>query len=516
MRSASRFSRSHPNGVARRDVEGMSPQVAPGRMASKSKQPTSPAFPRGLAAAILAAGIFLTPFPPPLAARCAPRSGAQEQGLRDRGLKAQTPDTPVAAHLTAANSTSKEVGQRLSEKDRRDIFETVWKEIRDRYYDPAFNGVDWNEVRARYAPRVQNASTDNDFYALMGQMTGELHDAHTRFSSPEQWTNFRKQQGVSAGFSVDDIGGKTVVIGVRNFSSAAQAGIEPGMVLVSVDGEPVDERMAAIEKSRPFSSSDRATRLIVYSRLLSGPPDSPLHVEFQRADGSKFAATLRRQLQSVVPDVTAYPLHSGVAYIRFDGFQKPVVKQFREALERFRNAPGVVIDLRRNGGGDLAVLLPIAGYFFEEKTLFAKDATRSGKPLTGFAGLWKLPMELFVGKPGERIYAGPVVILVDARSASSSEVFAAGMQDSRRAKIVGSQTCGCVLGIARPKILKGGAALEISEVLWFSPKGRRLEGTGILPDEVISPTVADLQQKRDPVVEAADRTLRELAANSQP
>jgi carboxyl-terminal processing protease len=126
-----------------------------------------------------------------------------------------------------------------------------------------------------------------------------------------------------------------------------------------------------------------------------------------------------------------------------------------------------------------------------------------------------LPLELYVGKPGDQIYSGPVVILVDARSASSSEVFAAGMQDSLRAKIVGSQSCGCVLGIAKPRVMKGGGVLEMSEVLWFSPKGRKLEGTGILPDETVAPTLSDLQQKLDPAITAADKALMQMTASAR-
>jgi carboxyl-terminal processing protease len=423
-------------------------------------------------------------------------SGAQAQ---TRQRTADRDDAPVAA-------------QRLSAKTRKEIFEKIWKDIHDRYYDPAFNGVNWDGIHTRYQPLVEATKSDREFYALMSAMTGELHDAHTRFSSPEQWRNYRKQQGVTAGFSVDGVDGKVVVTSVRSDSSAAHAGIEPGMAVVSIDGKPVEERIAEIEKSRPPSSSDRATRIFVYGRLLSGPPDSTMKVGLQRADGANFEATISRQLYSVAPEVSTDVLPSGSAYIRFDGFQPPIIKQFRQALERFRNSPGIVIDLRRNGGGDLSVLLPIAGYFFDKKTLFAKDSTRSGKPLSEFAGIFRLPLELYVGRSGDQIYSGPVVILVDARSASSSEVFAAGMQDSQRARVVGSPTCGCVLGIAKPRAMKGGGVLEMSEVLWFSPKGRKLEGAGIVPDEVVAPTSGDLEQRRDPAIAEAEKTLRRMAA----
>lgn len=94
----------------------------------------------------------------------------------------------------------RDISQHLSAKARKEVFERIWREIRDHYYDPSLNGVDWNEVRRRYSPLVEGTTTDPDFYALMSQMTSELHDAHTRFSSPEQWKNYKKQQGVTVGF----------------------------------------------------------------------------------------------------------------------------------------------------------------------------------------------------------------------------------------------------------------------------------------------------------------------------
>jgi len=420
------------------------------------------------------------------------------------------PNAPTTPQVPGAASESP-AKERLTLKDRKEVFEKIWREIHDHYYDPSYNGVDWNEVHQRYAPLVGAAKNDQEFYALMSQMTSELHDAHTRFNSPEQWRNFRRQQGVTVGFSVDDVDGKTVVTSVTPGSDAARAAIEPGMVVLRVNDTPVAERIAEIQKKRLPSSSERATRWFIYNRVFAGPADTPVKVALQRADGSVFEVNVRRQIYSAAPEVTTHVLPSGNVYIRFDGFQHPITKEFRQALQRFRDAPGLIVDLRRNGGGDLAVLLPIAGYFFGKRTLFAKDSTRTGKPLSSYVGLFKLPLQLYVGHPGEQIYSGPVVILVDAHSASSSEVFAAGMQDTLRAKIIGSQSCGCVLGIAKPRVMKGGGVLEMSEVLWFSPKGRKLEGTGIIPDKVVVPSVADLQRRRDPVLAEADKSLVKTA-----
>jgi carboxyl-terminal processing protease len=411
-----------------------------------------------------------------------------------------TASTPIAPKHTATK-------QRLSSKDRKEVFEKVWREIRDHYYDSKFNGVDWNDVHQRYLPLVDAAKSDQEFYALISQMTSELHDAHTRFSSPQQWRSFLRQQGITVGFSVDDVDGKTVVTSVIPDSNAARAGVEPGMVVLTVDGTPIAERIAEIEKKRLPSSTERATRWFIYNRVFAGPPDTQVKLGLQRDNGSTLEVTITRQLHSAAPEVTSHVLPSGNVYIRFDGFQHPITKEFKQALQKFHNAPGLIVDLRRNGGGDLAVLLPIAGYFFGKKTLFAKDSTRTGKPLSSYVGLFKLPLQLYVGRAGDQIYSGPVAVLVDAHSASSSEVFAAGMQDTQRAKIFGSQSCGCVLGIAKPRVMKGGSVLEMSEVLWFSPKGRKLEGTGIIPDQVVVPTMFDLQRGRDAVLAEADKNL---------
>ena len=421
--------------------------------------------------------------------------------------KPKAPTTPQIPSVASEPSAK----QRLTAKDRKDVFEKVWKEIHDHYYDASYNGVDWNEVHRRYAPLLETTKKDLEFYALMNQMTSELHDAHTRFNSPEQWKNFRRQQGVTVGFSVDDVDGKTAVTNVIPGTDAARAGIEQGMVVLRVDDAAVAERIAEIEKKRQPSSSERATRWFIYNRVFAGPADTPVKVALQRGDGSVFEVSVRRQIYSAAPEVTTHVLPSGNVYIRFDGFQHPITKEFRQALQKFRDAPGLIVDLRRNGGGDLAVLLPIAGYFFGKKTLFAKDSTRTGKPLSSYVGLFKLPLQLYVGRAGEQIYSGPVVVLVDAHSASSSEVFAAGMQDTLRAKVIGSQSCGCVLGIAKPRVMKGGGVLEMSEVLWFSPKGRKLEGTGIIPDKIVMPSVADLQRRRDPVLAEADKSLMRTA-----
>jgi len=342
-------------------------------------------------------------------------------------------------------------------------------------------------------------------------MTAELHDAHTRFNTQEQWENRKKHQGVSVGFRVATLEGKTVIVDVFPDSNAARAGIEPGMMITAVDGQPIAARLAEAEKKILPSSSERITRLRLLGAVFTAPIETPLTIGLQRSDGSTFEAKLARQILARPPQVTAAQLPSGFAYIRFDEFQHPLVKELKQALENLRTAPGLILDLRRNGGGDGATLQAMAGFFFNSKVPFEKRMSRKQVSASERAEPKTEQTEGFVGKNGEQIYAGPLVILVSENTGSAAELFAAGMQDNDRATILGGQTCGCVLGITHNRTMKGGGVLEISEILWFSPKGRKLEGEGVIPDKFAAPTIASLQEKRDPVLDAALKTLRELA-----
>lgn len=402
----------------------------------------------------------------------------------------------------------------LSPKDREQVFEKVWKDIDEHYYDPEFGGINWEEIHQRYLPLVQAAKDDRDFYSIVDRMTAELHDAHTRFSSPEQWANHEKHVGVSIGFRPGYVQDKVVVLDIIPGSNAARTGMEPGMIVTAIDGQPIADRLAAAAKTVLPSSSERVTQLRVLASVFSGAIETPFAATLQRADGSSIEVKYERQILSNAPHVTATKLSLGFGYVRFDEFHPALVKDFRAALENLRNTPGLILDLRWNRGGVGATLEAMAGYFFDNKTLFERRMTRKEVSASEHDHHTE-EMQYFVGKKGARIYAAPVVILVSAYSASATEVFAAGMQDSGRATLVGSQTCGCVLGITHQRVMKGGGVLEISEILWFSPKGRKLEGEGVIPDKLVLPTISSLMEKRDVVLEAGEDTLKELASGKQ-
>jgi carboxyl-terminal processing protease len=412
----------------------------------------------------------------------------------------------------ACSMATRGTSRSLSPKEREEVFEKVWKEVDEHYYDPEFGVVNWQEVRQRYLPLVKAAKDDADFYAIVDRMTAELHDAHTRFSSPEQWANRKKHQGVSIGFRAGYVEGKVVVLDVYPDSNAAHSGVEPGMIVTALDGKPIEERLAAAAPNVLPSSTERVTKLRILSNVFAGSIETPFAASLERSNGSSLEVKFARQTLSTEPRVTAAKLSSGFGYIRFDEFHPSLVGDFKKAVENMRTTPGLILDLRRNRGGVGATLEAMAALFFDRKTLFERRMSRRQVSASERDSHRTEETQAFVGKNGAQIYSAPVIILVSEYSASATEVFAAGMQDSGRATLVGSQSCGCVLGITHDRVMKGGGVLEISEILWFSPKNRKLEGEGVIPDKLAVPTIASLRENRDIVLEEGEKMLQELGA----
>jgi len=176
-------------------------------------------------------------------------------------------------------------------------------------------------------------------------------------------------------------------------------------------------------------------------------------------------------------------------------------------LRKHRAAPGVILDLRGNPGGNFSGVLRLADEFFPRRVSFGSVITRSGRSPSLILRIFGVPARLEAGHAGHGTYAGPVAILINEGSGSGAEIFAAGMQENRRATIIGRQSCGCVLGSVPHKV-KGGAEVDISEFAIVTSKDKRLEGVGVIPDVAVPLTLADVRQHRDSALESAIEMLR--------
>ncbi len=390
-------------------------------------------------------------------------------------------------------------------KERAEIFEQVWTTINEKYYDASFNGVDWAAVKKKYSARLKNVSKDEDFYTLLDQMAGELRDSHTRVFSPLQSQERKRQKRGGVGLSIKEIEGETVIFSVAPDSEAARSGIKAGMIVRSVNNRPIKKAIAEARLAVGVSSSERATAMRVFSKILTGEPGTILNLELSNESGENRKFALERRVVSTKPQFSAQLLPSGIAYIKFSQFDEEIEVQIKLYLKAFKDASGLILDLRGNGGGDGEVGLRIAGFFLNEKITIARLVTRTGKP-----PIPEMPMILEAGAKDEQLFARPLVILVNEGTASTSEMLTGALQEQKRAVVFGTNSCGCVLGFLDYKSLKGGGDLSLSEFGFITPSGKTPEGKGVTPDRIVSLTLKDIQTGRDAAFEEAGQYLKTL------
>ena len=188
-------------------------------------------------------------------------------------------------------------------------------------------------------------------------------------------------------------------------------------------------------------------------------------------------------------------LPGGIPLLRFDEFDGPARRWLSERLKAHAAAPGVVIDLRRNSGGETFSLGITIGEFFNQTVDCGVFVSRGGVASVKSSWQW-----------GSARFGGRVIVLVDRGTASAAEIFAAVLQDHGRATVVGRPTAGAVLASWFHELPDGGQ-LQLSREDYLAPKGRRLEGGGVEPDVRVPRTLADVRAGVDRDIEAALRAL---------
>ena len=408
---------------------------------------------------------------------------------------------PIFAQLTAKQKA-----------ENLESFEVVWTTVRDRHPDPNLNGLNWRAIHDSTRPAIEDAQSMTEVRRILTAMVAKLETSHYAIIPGDLYNQIDSpNDGPSdSGVTPVIIGGKAVVGTVAPNSPAAEAGLRPGMVLDSINGARIDSTIQGFNALKDQESHRIVEQSI--TRKLDGPTGKPVaidvideqgrpkHLELNPAS-AKGELVQFGNLPAMRVFFDSHALPDSTGYIRFNEFLDPasLMPKFEDAVNGFARAPGIILDLRGNPGGISLMAMGIAGFFIDE----------DGKKL-GEMKMRETTLK-FVIFPRAETYSGPLAILVDEGSASTSEIFAGGMQDLKRARVFGVRTAGAALpsDIVR---LPNGDGFQYPQASYTSVSGKVLEGAGVTPDVIVEQTREALLAGRDLVIEAADTWIRSISA----
>jgi carboxyl-terminal processing protease len=388
------------------------------------------------------------------------------------------------------------------------VFDDAWARINERYYDQTFHGLDWEAQKTTFRTLAAEANSSAELYGVLRRMIGSLDDPHTRVFAPDEKFDWWRPRFLSVGFATAEIAGMPTVIRVDPDSAAQRAGIRAGDVIIAVNGEPAHSVIANRLAKLPDPSSVSA-RFRAFAKLLDGPGDTAVEILVRGKDGKQKSVPLYRRWQQRELGVRVRREQDRYAVVELEGFTKSIAAAFgRNIRPKLEGARGVILDLRANGGGDAEAMSEIASTFLGVGANLGQFTDRGGTSFTIFTH----GMSPLTADPLTQTRL-PVIVLTSERTASAAEILVEALRDSKRATIIGRQTCGCVLAVRTRHLLPDGGVLDVSELDYETAQGMRLEGHGLKPDETVAVARNDLYTGRDRAMELALNKLAGLRSH---
>lgn len=395
-----------------------------------------------------------------------------------------------------------------------ETFDAAWRVLRDNYVAETAARVDWEALRAELRPRAERAASEDDVRVVVREMLERVGQSHFAIlpapvATAIAGSTVRPEDVGTLGFDVRLLGQAMVVSRVDPQGPAAKAGVRAGWTLTRVGGRALDGPLSSLGDAPPNVRGFRAWAL--GTALLRGQAGEDADLGFLDASHKPVSRLLVRapergqpvklgHLPTLFARLEDRRVDRGgraIGVIAFNVWMTPVSRQFDEAMDRLRDVSGIVIDLRGNPGGVLTMVMGLSGHFVSEGVNLGTITTRD-------SSLRLVANPRLVGAAGQPVkpFTGPVAVLVDDGSYSASEIFSGGMQAIGRARVFGTQTAGGALPAVLER-LPGGDVLQYAIGDFVTANGQRIEGRGVVPDQLVQPAREDLLAGRDAILDAA-------------
>ncbi len=386
--------------------------------------------------------------------------------------------------------------------------------------------LDWDSAYQAYIPRVLATESTYDYYQELKRFVALLEDGHTSVWLSGQPGRYESYPWVVT----ENVQGRVLI---SNVGRSLEDELPIHSVIETIDGEPAAEH--ALEERLPYTFSstdyDRTDRVI--AAALNGPPDRAVRIGYVTPGGEKRELTLNRDRRTrddewVLPTRSTRPrfelrwLEGGIAYVALNTFNDAgVADDFEAALPELYGAKALVVDIRKNGGGNSSNGYRIAAYLTDDTLETSAWKTREHiaayKAWGRFNERYKDYVEMNAwfdgGTHGEvapaegRRLIVPTVVLQEHATFSAAEDFLIAIEKIPQITTIGRRSGGST-GQPLSLELPGGGRANICTKRDTYPDGRDFVGIGIAPDIFVEATVADIQQGRDPALDRALELLR--------
>jgi len=336
----------------------------------------------------------------------------------------------------------------------------------------------YRKLQARFDGKLDDAKLVEYANKGMVEATG---DEYTQYFTAKEAEDLRNDLsgniGGGIGAEIGKRNDKTTIIRPLDNSPAAKAGLQAGDVVIEVNdelvtGATVDE---VVQKIR-------------------GEVGTTVKITVDR-DGEPNQFSVTRE-EIIAPDVESEVVANNIGVIKVSRFDRETGANVRKAAEEFqkRDVKGVVLDLRGNGGGYLEAGIEVASVWLDDQVVVSE---RKGNKV------------IDERKSGSNPVLGdmPTTVLINAGSASASEIVAGALHDHGKATLVGEKSFG--KGSVQELFdMSNGASLKVTIAKWYTPKGKNISESGIAPDTKVEMTADDINANRDPQLDTAVKQLQ--------
>lgn len=390
--------------------------------------------------------------------------------------------------------------EKVQDKDRdrgQVMLRRIKEDLKKNYYDPKYRGMDLDARFKTAEEKIKTATSVGQIFGIIAQVLIDLDDSHTFFIPPERaYTN-------DYGWTMQMVGDQCFVSTVDKGSDAETKGVKPGDEVLEAGGYQIDRT-----NLWKFNYLYNALRPQPFIRVVLRSPNSePRQLELlaKRKDGKRMKDLTNYNEYMDMVRKAEREADLGRDRLKAFGDQLLIWKmnefdltdsQVDQAMEKAHKYKTLILDLRGNGGGWVTTITRMLGNLIDHDVKIGDSVSR------------KETKPLLAKSRAEKAYKGKLMVLVDSRSASASEVLSRMIQLEKRGTIIGDRTAGAVMTsrqhmdeVGLDVVVFYGVSITVSDLIMSD--GQSLEHRGVTPDEVRLPKAEDFAAGRDVVLSYA-------------